>query len=473
MKNRALKILIITILCLTLLSGCGLIAVKPFSPGQSSAAPDKPTATADIQAAEEGNWQEILRSIPYCGDVASCRMTAKQAIAYAQLIADGIFGRIPVGEGHYDWAASDIIFWDTPYTVWGYSGEYQTDRANVILGDFAGDGNPYLCVLSSLNPETGFDVYYSDGGTARHVYGDETYMGRAYTTFTLDEDGKMIVSTGGSWGAASYSNEKYGFSEGKAVGLYSCYVDYDYSTELMHETINGVESVYTMEEWEQKESENAYDWEETPGASYTPISLRSMVSYLNQYAAAKGSMDAVEVKERSANSKMAEAMLAAMDSELSGSDYDEAYLLDLDKDGIKELVVYNGAQAWLHSWKNGQLQTKDIGWVVGGWVEWWLCQDTVTHETGIEYRCEGGGDFIGGSSTFYYSSHELSIRDIRGTYDGAVTEYYIGGVQVSQAEHGAVRAQNQRIEQLITDLEYGTHVGETRSELMSLLLSER
>ncbi len=398
-------------------------------------------------------------------------MTAKQALAYAQLLADGIAGTAPPGDMYYGSFQSEVFFWDTPTTVFGYSGEYQTDRANVILGDFAGDGHPYLCVISSLTPEeAGFDVYYSDGSAARHVYGDETYGGRASTSFSLDEDGKMTIATGGSGGAASHYTSRYNVQDGEAVEIYSYYEDYDWETDLMHVTINGVEKVYTLEEWETDSGEGG--WEDTPSADYTPIPLRSMIGYLNDYAAAKGSRKSVTVAERPAQSKMAAAMLDALDSELEGMDNDEARLVDLDGDGLKELAVYNGTQAWLHYWKNGQLHTKEIGYVVGGWVEWWLCRDADTGELGIEYLCGGGGDFIGGTSTFYYLSHEISIGDHRSTEEGSVTQYTIDGERATQEEYQKVVNQNRRLEELISEIGPGLHLEKTRAELNALLLAQ-
>ncbi len=475
MKKRILTLLLALALCSGLLSGCSNSGGPASGPASTSPSPAPSPAPAETAAppsetVDDGAWQEILLSMPYCGDAAACQMTAEQALAYARLLADGIAGKAPRGEDYYGMFQSDVFFWDTPTTVLGYSGEYQTDRANVILGDFAGDGHPYLCVISSLTQEAGFDVYYSDGAAAKHVYGDEAYGGRRYTSFALDENGKMTISTGGPNGAASHDDMRYGVSGGEAVELYSYSEDYDWETDLMHITINGVENVYTLEEWEAQQDSNTDGWEDPPSASYTPIPLRSMIGYLNQYAAAKGSAESVTVTERPAASKMAAAMLDAMNRELTGTEYDEARLVDLDGDGLDELAVYDGNQAWLHYWKNGQLHTREIGFVVGGWVEWWLCKDASTGELGIEYRCNGGGSFIGGTSTFYYLSHEVSAgdhRDVDG--DDNTTQFTVDGVQVTQAEHQKVLEQNQRVEELISETGPGAHLEETKAKLNSLL----
>lgn len=307
-KSRVCRMLALC-LCLGLLSGCGGEGDVPNSPSGSAEPPahsagpseppeetsPEPTTEPDV---EDDSWKDILRSVPYYGNVETCAMAADQALAYARLLADGIAGKMPESS-IYDYMADPdtVIFWDTPFSVWGYMGEYQTDRANAILGDFAGDGQPYLCVLSSVHPECCFDVYYSDGGEANFVYGGETYGGRWYTTFGLDADGKMTISTGGSGGAASHYAERFILAGGEAKTLHSWSEELDYETELMHVTVDGEESVYTLEEWENLEP---VDWGDLPGTPYTPIPLRDMITYLNEYAAAKGSNRAVTVEERPA-----------------------------------------------------------------------------------------------------------------------------------------------------------------------------
>lgn len=468
------------LLCLGFLSGCGQADAQPSSSAPASGSPP-PSQSEPSEARPEKSGADILRAVPYCGDAGKCGMTAEQALSYAQLLADGIAGtaawpeyladRREFLQYGTDSSQSDTIFWDIPYTVFGYSGEYKTDRANAILGDFAGDGQPYLCVLSSDHPDCGFDIYYSDGGAAGFVYGDDTYGGRVYTTFGLDAAGKMVISTGGSLGAASHYSERLALDRGEAKTVHSWYEDFNYDTQMMQVTEDGVDSYYTLEEWEEKGA--ASDWGELPDTPYTPIPLRDMIGYLNEYAAALGSSRSITAPERSEESRMALAMLSALEAETDTGEYDwmsgDARLVDLDKDGTPELVTYNGTQAWLHRWQDGQLQTQEIGWAVGGWVEWWLCRDTGTNELGIEYRCNGGGDFIGGTSTFYYFSHETSLGDHRGTEEGAQTRYSIGDQEVTQAEFDAARAQNQRLEELILESGSAERLEQTRAALEGMM----
>lgn len=465
-------------LCLGLLAGCGQPEGQPSASSQDSEspAPSQPASSTPGQSelpapSPTVTGPEVLRAIPYCGDADRCAMTAEQALAYAQLMADGIAGKVPQPEDQYSFSQSDVIFWDVPYTVWGYSGEYQTDRANAILGDFAGDGQPYLCVLSSDHPDCGFDIYYVGGGAAGHVYGDETYGGRLYTTFGLDGDGRMTISTGGSMGAASHYSERLILDRGEAKTEHSWYEDFNYDTQMMQVTEDGVDSYYTLEEWENQPVTS--DWGELPDTPYTPIPLREMIEYLNQYAAALGSGQTVTVSERTEASQMALAMLSALEAETDAGEYDwmsgDARLMDLDKDGTPELVTFNGTQAWLHRWQDGQLQSQEIGWVVGGWVEWWLCRNTETGEQGIEYRCNGGGDFIGGTSTFYYFSHEGTMGDHCGVEEGSETRYTLNDQEVTQAEFDAARARNQRLEELISESGSEERVEQTRAALQAML----
>lgn len=485
-EKRTLCRLFALLLCVGLLSGCGGEGDTPNSPSGSTESPaqsagpstspeeSSPEPTLEPEA-EDDSWKDVLRSIPYCGDAEKCAMTAGQALAYAQLLADGIAGKVPVNENNYAMAQSDVLFWDTPYTVWGYSGEYQTDRANAILGSFAGDGQPYVCVLSSDHPDCGFDIYYSDGGEAKFVYGAEAYGGRWYATFNLDTDGKMTISTGGSGGAASHYAERLILAGGEAKTQHSWSQDYNYETGMICVTKDGVETYYTTEEYEyaSMEWESNIDWEELPDTPFTPIPLREMITYLNQYAAAKGSDQSVTVAEPSEQSKMAQAMLAALEAETDTGGYDwvrvDARLVDLDKDGIAELVTYNGSTARLHWWENGQLQTKEVGFAVGGWVEWWLCRDTDTGELGIEWRVNGGGDFTGGTSTFYYFSHEISIGDHCGIEEGDQTRYSVGEQKVTQAEFDAYRARNQRVEELISESGSEERLEQARAALEAML----
>lgn len=443
--------------------------------------------------------QEILRAMSYCGDVAACQMTADQALAYAQLLADGIQGKVPYAGNNenasifsewYNTLEADKFFWEEPNTAWGYSGEYQTDRANVILGDFAGDGTPYLCVVRSIAPEEGFDIYYSDGAAARYVFGGETYMGRDTTSFTLDKDGAMTVSNAGIGGAGLHGNDDYIVSGGKAVKVYSYEENFDYDTELMHVTINGMETIYTQEEWEQenynagkKLNSDAKDQEYVISAAYTPIPLHTMIDYLNRYAAAKGSTRSVTTEKRSDRSRMAEAMLNVID-EWPKEESDEALLVDLDGDGWKELLIYRGGIAYLYHWKDGQLHEEAVDYDFNGVnAAWWLCKDSSTGELGIAWNNYGGGnndvdpDDAGRYTSvhFNYLTHTIGIeiREYKGEthyYFVDYVDYNYSPVEISQEEYQRIYDQNQQIENLnIGWAIKSTRWEETVAELKDLL----
>ena len=58
----------------------------------------------------EEKVQSAIGEMPYYGDTASCKMTAEQSTAYAQLIADGLAGDFSF-RGGYDENLYDIVSW--------------------------------------------------------------------------------------------------------------------------------------------------------------------------------------------------------------------------------------------------------------------------------------------------------------------------------------------------------------------------
>ena len=96
---------------------------------------------------QEEKVQSALGEMPYYGDTANCKMTAEQATAFAQLIADGLAGDFSFRGGYDENTISDIISWNEPFhinQVDAYINEYETNRSNVIVGDFSGEGIPML-----------------------------------------------------------------------------------------------------------------------------------------------------------------------------------------------------------------------------------------------------------------------------------------------------------------------------------------
>lgn len=105
--------------------------------------------------------QFVLGEMPYYGDIANCKMTAKQATAYAQLIADGLAGDFSF-RGGYDEDLYDVVSWSEPFYEYDYDYPTEVDRTQVILVDFSTDGTPYLYISSSREPSS-FEIYGWDG----------------------------------------------------------------------------------------------------------------------------------------------------------------------------------------------------------------------------------------------------------------------------------------------------------------------
>lgn len=464
-KTKSLSRFAALLLCFGLLTACSQ-QPQPSNSGQSSESPSA-GQPAESSSAATGDSVEILQAIPYCGDPKKCAMTAEQALAYARLLADGLAGTD--SGSHCALVGTGSVYWDASYTVMSHAGEYQTDRANAILGDFAGDGQPYLCVLSSEHPDCCFDIYYDSGdGTARFVYGDETYGNRVYTTFCLDEKGKMFITTGGPVDAANFYTRRLGISGGEPQTLHSRDEDYDQETGTVLVTDDGTQTTYSIEEWNTGDA--SQNWEELPNTTYSPIPLRDMIDYLNQYAAALGSSESVTVEERGDSAQAALAMLAAMETALSdgsGGMKGDARLVDLNADGLTELVTCNGSQALLFYWQEDTLQTRDIGWVMGSETEWWLCRDSESDELGIEWRVSSI-DGLSGGSTFVYFSHESTVNENRDSSDSPAS-YIIDGEEASQQEFDEFRAKNVRVEELISARGSDERVEEAVAGLKALL----
>lgn len=182
---------------------------------------------------------------------------------------------------------------------------------------------------------------------------------------------------------------------------------------------------------------------------------------------------------------VARAMQAVLDQELAAqAEYEDwsrsldARLIDLNGDGIKEMLVINSMDATLYTWENNRLESKMVGGLAGGSLDWWLCRDMDTGELGIEWQNSGGGDFGGSESTFYYadrkisiSDHSYSLWDENGEDLGwGETDYRVNSAKVTQAEYEAVRGRNMALIPLISDVDsfYGTHLAETQAELALL-----
>lgn len=406
---------------------------------------------------------QVLEEVPYLGDPSQCRMTAEQAQAFARVIADGISGKIaPFDE--YGTPESALAFWEEPYSVWGYGGTYETDRALVMLADLAGDGVPYLVVSSSLLDSDSFEVYGWKNGKASRVTGAECYGGRQSVYLWTGTDGKHYIDIGGSAGAGYHLSEDYVFSNGGMELAYSWEEEYlnDGRVRLVE---NGVETIYTLEEYEARPNSSPLP-ESVPQDSDTvePCPLREMLDGLNRYAelVSGGQTRAASIPERTQAQQAAQAMLEALAEVQYGDSYMEILqtkLVDLDGNGLKELFVLTG-EGTLYFWQDGALQSKHAGAYAGGSLNWYLCRDTRTGEMGIEYESIGGGDFSGGSRTYYYLSGTVQISDINDAYT-------VDGADATKAQYDEVVDHNRRLEPVGGDILYGQDNGleDTMAEL--------
>lgn len=199
---------------------------------------DKEEERPDTKEVLMGN----LDTVSYYGDKSQCTMTAEQAAAYAQLIADGMAGKVKAPDAMGSEVVTETVFWDKPYevrNVWGDT--YQTDRSNILLADLAGDGNPYLFVYSSLAVGS-YEVYGWDGNAVKLAANWEGNDGRARAYLLEDADGKAKMFVVSSNGAADNTVEIYSFANGTAEISYSLTVRGEGSD--IHCIENGVDTVY-------------------------------------------------------------------------------------------------------------------------------------------------------------------------------------------------------------------------------------
>ena len=110
---------LITVLALAVgLSACKHKPV-PQADTANTVSMEETEETAE-ETEEEVTPEEQLRTalggMPYYGDAAGCKMTAEQAAAFAQIIADGLAGDFSFrgGYSNYDY---DILTWSEPFQV--------------------------------------------------------------------------------------------------------------------------------------------------------------------------------------------------------------------------------------------------------------------------------------------------------------------------------------------------------------------
>ena len=350
----------------------------------------------------------ILSAAPYYGSIEKCRMDRETAIAYAQLLSDGLTGKFKGFSGYGQPLYDYPVYWDEPYPVIGY-GSYETDRARVFLGDFGADGYPCLILISSLVENGSFEIYgraENNNNKISLLTGEESGMKSGI--FLEREDGSIILEKVLTQREDFRSGETWRFRNG-AGGVSQVWEEaWDAETRTMRVTRNGTTLEYTRDQWNaQRQSEE----NQVNQNGLTPLKeiiakscpLRDMMRYLNAYAAALSDDDinnninnAAEIPpEHPQRHKMAVAMLRKLyELEHLSIDTDTRLcavrLGDLNNDGAEELFAAftdeyetaNGTlcQFVIYEWRNGGLSE-----IPGGndSLELRLVKDKNTDETGI------------------------------------------------------------------------------------------
>ncbi len=251
----------------------------------------------------EEKVQSALDEMPYYGDTSKCAMTAEQATAYAQLIADGLAGDFSFRGGYdeRDNVRFDIVSWAEPCKVISSDGVMEwiteTDRVYAILADFADDGNPYLYVYSSL-AEGSFEIYgWAEDNAKLAFHAEDEDRGRgSYNLYEDDSDGermKMLYSYMG--GTVHYYNE-YSFSNGVIEESAQMEARHDVDGWHMYEKDIEID-VYTEEEYQALwENNHNHTLSYTCFYDMAPCTLEEMINYLNAYATAMSDGQSVPVE---------------------------------------------------------------------------------------------------------------------------------------------------------------------------------
>lgn len=336
-----------------------------------------------------------IEKITYYGDRSRCAMTREQLVAYAQFALNYDENDIFHEEGRLSYA---------------------------FLADFDGNGNPYLVFV---HPAPGVGDYapevyaYVDGrvqivcscadGSASGGYLEELKDGRV-----LYVEWEMIEPTG-----YYENNVAYHYYQFSGCDL----IPVDEPDEDDYGGTGVSPSLYEL---------CSPGWDGSEVCSSTAEATAALL------LAAKG--DDLSDREQVA-AAMVDLLLSA-DPYGGLEGFLQAKLVDLDQDGVEEMFVLDMDQALLYSWQGGALQGKSVGITAGGSVDWYLCRDAETGELGIECESIGGGDFSGGSRTYYYADDRtVEISDIN-------ENYTVDGAAATQAQYDAVVARHQRQEVL-------------------------
>lgn len=264
----------------------------------------------------EEKLQSAIGEMPYYGDTANCKMTAEQATAYAQLIADGLAGDFSF-RGGYNEEIFNITSWSEPFhinQVDAYINEYETNRSNVIVGDFSGEGVPYLYIFSNTEPSS-FEVYGWNNNKTALVCSEEKYL-RENSSLSEQNNGtiKVVkeyfnteVQCGDEYWWADILWEEYNFTGENLEQICE-------RALAKPDPLDNSGMFYIVENGEQTgevtdEEYEAYIEKEThqhtlPYTCFyemTPCTLEEMVNYLNAYASVMSDGQSVPVEIKKAD----------------------------------------------------------------------------------------------------------------------------------------------------------------------------
>ena len=271
---------------------------------------EEPTPEPTPEITLEEKVQSAIDEMPYYGDTANCKMTAEQATAFAQLIADGLAGDFSF-RGGYD-ERFDIISWSEPFYEYEYDNPIEVDRTRVILGDFSAEGKPYLYIYSSRELSS-FEVYGWNGNEPI-LSGSGTIEVRAGYSLSEQEDGtvRLVEQAFNTetyrgdeclWAAVTYL--EYAFIDGNLEQVSEralAKLDPLDNSDFFYIIENGEQTGVCPEEDYEIYLEKAPHQHTLPYTCFydmTPCILEEMVNYLNVYASvmSDGQSVPVEIKK--------------------------------------------------------------------------------------------------------------------------------------------------------------------------------
>lgn len=269
---------------------------------------EESTPEPEPEITAEEKLRSAIGEMPYYGDTANCKMTAEQATAYAQLIADGLAGDFSFRDG-YNKDDVDILTWGQPFQAYDIDmgKKVEVDRFNVMLTDFAGDGVPYLYIYSSTN-EDSYEIYgWTDNIVNLVVEADARPRGSVYYIYEDENDyGKIKLTFEEFWsmsGETIFSFDTYSFANGATEIEAFRRTEELQGDNSWHIIENDVEiEVYTDDEYyamrEEREQEKPHNHTLPYTCFYdmTPCTLEEMVDYLNAYASAMSDGQSVPVE---------------------------------------------------------------------------------------------------------------------------------------------------------------------------------